>query len=191
MLSHWNRTWRVLMGRRSTRTRFMPEVWVFPGGRVDPDDHAAEVASPLRRRVERRISLHHPRPEAVAVAALRETYEETGLAVGPIETESFMPDLSRLDYVGRAITPRGNPIRYHARFFALRWEGRPPKPVGNGELEELTWWRIEEALALPTVDVTDVMLEEALARVASQNGTRRPPLFLHYRAGKPVVRRER
>jgi 8-oxo-dGTP pyrophosphatase MutT (NUDIX family) len=178
------------MGRRSTRTRFMPEVWVFPGGRVDPEDHGAAVASPLRKGVARQLSRHHPRPEAVAVAALRETFEETGLAVGPIETETFVPDLSRLDYVGRAITPPRNPIRYHARFFALRWEGRPPQPVGNGELEELAWWRIEEALALPTIDVTDVMLEEALARLAHDRGRRRAPLFLHYRAGKPVVRRE-
>ena len=31
-------TWTKVDGS-SMRTRFMPEVWVFPGGRVDPDDH--------------------------------------------------------------------------------------------------------------------------------------------------------
>lgn len=191
VLNRWHRTWRVLMGRRSTRTRFMPEVWVFPGGRVDPADHLAEVASPLRPPVSRRLARHHTHPEAVAVAALRETWEETGLAVGRTAARRLAPDLSRLDYVGRAITPPGNPIRYHARFFSLCWDGRPPSPSGNGELERLTWWRIEEALALPTIDVTDLMLEEALARAASRNAARRAPLFLHYRAGKPVVRRER
>jgi len=190
LLGHWDRAWRVLMGRRSTRTRFMPEVWVFPGGRVDREDHGAELASPLRPPVSRWLARHHAHPEAVAAAALRETFEETGLAFGRTTAGRFAPDLSRLDYVGRAITPPGNPIRYHARFFALRCEGRPPDTSGNGELERLTWWRIEQALALPTIDVTDLMLEEALARVEGRGSGRRAPLFLHYRAGKPVVRRE-
>jgi 8-oxo-dGTP pyrophosphatase MutT (NUDIX family) len=187
LLCHWQRTWRVLMGRRSTRTRFMPEVWVFPGGRVDPADHRAVVASPLERRVSNRLDA---RGQAVAVAAMRETWEETGLALGDEDAPAFAPDLGRLDYVGRAITPTGNPIRYHARFFTTRIDGPPPVTRGNGELEELTWWSIDEALALPTIDVTDLMLEEALARVAKPGGARREPLFIRYRAGRPVIRAE-
>ena len=190
MLNHSRGEWKVLMGRRSTRTRFMPEIWVFPGGGVDADDGRADVASALRTPVARRLARHHRHPEAIAVAALRETFEETGLAVGTAPGVGFRPDLSALDYVGRAITPPGNPIRYHARFFATALEGRPPTPRGNGELERLTWWSIEEALALPTIDVTDLMLEEALARISLPGGSRRRPVFLHYRAGKPVIRRE-
>jgi 8-oxo-dGTP pyrophosphatase MutT (NUDIX family) len=189
-LSRKRGEWRVLMGRRSTRTRFVPEVWVFPGGRVDREDRTRSILSPLEPTVERRLALRHDRPRALAVAALRETFEETGVAVGTVAEAGVLPDLARLDYVGRAITPAGQPIRYHARFFCLEWKGREPRLRGNGELEELDWWPVEEVLALPTVDVTDLMLEEALERVRSGAGSRRRPLFVHYRGLRPHVRRE-
>jgi 8-oxo-dGTP pyrophosphatase MutT (NUDIX family) len=182
--------WRVLMGRRSTRTRFMPEVWVFPGGRVDREDRKLDVLSRLRPSVERRLGAKHAHPSALAVAALRETFEETGIAIGAAEGGGVVPDLARLNYVGRAITPARNPVRYHARFFSLEWTGRLPRLRGNGELEEIAWWPIEEVLALPTIDVTDLMLEEALTRVRSRAGARRRPLFVSYRGVHPQVRRE-
>lgn len=183
-------SWRVLMGRRSTRTRFVPQVWVFPGGRVDRADHRSAALSPLRPSVERRVAHRHARPHALAIAALRETFEETGLAVGPVQDGDVVPDLGRLDYVGRAITPAGQPLRYHARFFCLEWSGPAPRLRGNGELEELDWWPVEEALALPTIDVTDLMLEEALDRVRRPAGARRRPLFVSYRGAHPQIRRE-
>ena len=183
--------WRVLMGRRSTRTRFVPEVWVFPGGRVDRSDHGSEVTSNLRPAVARRLGAHHSHPHALAVAALRETWEETGVAIGDVEGDTIVPDLGRIDYVGRAITPAGSPLRYHARFFCMEWRGALPRLRGNGELEELAWWSVDEVLALPTVDVTDLMLEEALARIESGSGGRRPPVFVHYRSMRPYIRRER
>ncbi len=183
--------WRVLMGRRSTRMSFMPEVWVFPGGRVDREDRSLVVQSKLRPSVERRLGAKHAHPGAIGTAALRETFEETGVAVGSVVGDTVVPDLARLDYVGRAITPANNPVRYHARFFALEWRGRLPRLQSNGELEELAWVPVEEAFALPTIDVTDLMLEEALGRFRSRAGARRPPLFVSYRGVHPQVRRER
>jgi len=182
--------WRVLMGRRSTRTRFMPEVWVFPGGRVDLEDRTSDTLAPLRPSIERRLSARHRHPHALAIAALRETFEETGVVVGAVAGDAVVPDLSRLDYVGRAITPAGNPVRYHARFFCLEWRGSLPRPRGNGELEKLAWLPVEEVLALPTIDVTDLMLEEALDRVRSRTGQRRRPLVVTYRGARPHIRRE-
>ncbi len=189
-LHHTRQGWHVLMGRRSTRTRFMPEVWVFPGGRVDRVDRTSDTLSPLRPAVERQLAAQHAHPHALATAALRETYEETGVAVGSLDGDVIVPDLARLDYVGRAITPAGNPVRYHARFFCLEWRERLPTPRGNGELEELAWLPIEEVLALPTIDVTDLMLEEALDRVRAHSGARRRPLFVSYRGHRPQIRRE-
>lgn len=183
-------SWRVLMGRRSTQTRFVPEVWVFPGGRVDPEDRASAWQAPLRSGVARRLGLRHRHPHALGVAALRETFEETGVAIGRVEAGRIVPDLSRLDYVGRAITPPSSHVRYHARFFCLEWRGRLPKLRGNGELEELAWWPTEEVLAMPTVDVTDLMLEEALDRVRAGTRARRRPIFVSYRGFRPLVRRE-
>lgn len=63
----------ILMVKRSANMAFAAGAVVFPGGRVDPDDH--EVA----RRYAADID---PADGAARVAALRETLEETGLAVG-------------------------------------------------------------------------------------------------------------
>jgi 8-oxo-dGTP pyrophosphatase MutT (NUDIX family) len=63
----------ILMVKRSTNMAFAAGAVVFPGGRIDPDDymvarqHAPELAEA---------------DGAARVAALRETLEETGLAVG-------------------------------------------------------------------------------------------------------------
>ena len=110
---------RVLMGRRSTAHAFMPDVYVFPGGRVDRADGRAATTGALRPEDERRILAHTPRPSpararAMAVAALRETVEETGLVIG----DGAAHDLSPLRYVARAITPPGRSRRFDARFFA-------------------------------------------------------------------------
>jgi len=107
----------VLMGRRPGKSRFMPDVYVFPGGRVDACDMA--------------VGRSHARAQTIAMAAVRETYEETGLLVasagnpGTVKDASWQlfgsrgcsADLSILTYLGRAITPASESIRFHARFF--------------------------------------------------------------------------
>lgn len=63
----------ILMVKRSTTMAFAAGAVVFPGGRVDPDDY----------RVARLYGLGIDEADGAArVAALRETLEETGLAVG-------------------------------------------------------------------------------------------------------------
>lgn len=63
----------ILMVKRSTTMAFAAGAVVFPGGRVDPDDY----------RVARLYGLGIDDADGAArVAALRETLEETGLAVG-------------------------------------------------------------------------------------------------------------
>ena len=56
-------------------------------------------------------------PERLAVAAIRETYEETGLWIGEHIAGRLRPNLQCLEYLARAITPASSPIRYNARFF--------------------------------------------------------------------------
>src|SRR5262245_18196631 len=76
----------VLMGRRSRRAAFVPDFFVFPGGRLDPADRMARAATPLdpdaipRMGVRGNASL----AEALALAAVRETFEETGLLLAEI-----------------------------------------------------------------------------------------------------------
>lgn len=63
----------ILLVKRSTTMVFAAGAVVFPGGRIDPDDHVVAAR-------------HGFAPDnvegAARVAALRETLEETGLAVG-------------------------------------------------------------------------------------------------------------
>src|ERR1700680_4269721 len=78
---------KVLMGRRHHGHKFMPGKFVFPGGRVEAHDRYVPVAGRLDPRVEfpplqplRRPS--RIRARVLAVAAIREAFEETGLLLG-------------------------------------------------------------------------------------------------------------
>ena len=134
----------VLMGMRGAGHRFMPNKLVFPGGAVDPPDATAPVASPMRAHVLAMLEKScKPRmAHALGAAAARELEEETGLTLGN------PPDLSGLDYLGRAITPPVRPVRFNARFFIVDAGAVSGTLAGSGELEGLRWYGIEEALAL-------------------------------------------
>jgi 8-oxo-dGTP pyrophosphatase MutT (NUDIX family) len=134
----------MLMGMRGAGHRFMPNRLVFPGGAVDPVDARAPVASPLSPHVQALLEKSAaPRlAQAIAVAAARELEEETGLSLGA------PPGLGELDYLGRAVTPPGGPIRFNARFFVVEAGAVTGTLAGSGELEDLRWFAVEEALAL-------------------------------------------
>ena len=71
----------VLMGCRDAKHAFMPNRYVFPGGRVDRADAHVPIATPLDRHVKARLlkAATALRAQALGVAAVRETFEETGL----------------------------------------------------------------------------------------------------------------
>lgn len=178
----------VLLGRREPKHRFMPNVFVFPGGRLDRTDSNAPAAAELRPEVAASLQRHSQPRQArgLAVAAVRETFEETGLRFGDVENGSIRPALDRLDFIARAITPPQSPIRFHARFFVSRAEDASGPLRGNGELLDLHWAKLDDALKLPLVDVTEFVLEEVVRRI----GGDRPdgiPLF-SYRHGRAIVR---
>jgi len=156
------------MGRRASRSRFAPGHYVFPGGRVDAADYRAQPLTPLRGEVAQRLSATcgPGRARALAVAAVRETYEETGLVLGEIRGGSLLPALDRLDFILRAITPSDWPLRFHARFFIANAEAFTGELRGNGELLDLAWQPINALLKLPLIDVTQFILE----RLASNPG---------------------
>ncbi len=177
----------VLLGRREPRHRFMPNVLVFPGGRLDPGDSRRPMARQLRPEVAARMLRHASpaRARGLAVAAVRETFEETGLVFGEIRGGELCPALDALDFVARAITPPDSPIRFHARFFMADAARAAGTLCGNGELLDLRWVRLEEAVKLPLADVTEFVLDEVGRRLRGE----RPvgvPLF-SYRLGRAVV----
>lgn len=129
----------ILMGRRNARHAFMPNRFVFPGGRVDVADSRVQVALPYHPATTRKLAasvssrMGETRLRAFGVAALRETFEETGVLVGRGDLERIPKsppfaaftarglalDLSVLTFVARAITPPGRPRRYDTRFFLV------------------------------------------------------------------------
>jgi 8-oxo-dGTP pyrophosphatase MutT (NUDIX family) len=179
---------QVLLGKRAPRHSFVPNFYVFPGGRVDATDRtmpaASELREPVARRLQRRWSPAMSR--ALAAAALRETFEETGLAFGELAGGALRPHLGAVDYLARAITPPASPIRFHARFFVAHAEDAAGAVRSNGELLDLRWVGLADALALPLVDVTEFVIQE-IARRAEGWVPPGTPLF-GYRGGKPWIR---
>ena len=169
----------VLMGHRSARHVFMPNTFVFPGGRVDPEDARIPVAAPLRPSVVHRLEKNATptRTRALALAAVREAFEETGLLIGrpadgvdparvpaswrPFFAQGVAPALDVLDYVFRAITPPGDVRRFHARFFIADARHIRGEVKGSGELLDLQWIPIDRAIEMPnTPGVTGRVLRE-------------------------------
>jgi 8-oxo-dGTP pyrophosphatase MutT (NUDIX family) len=72
----------VLMLERHARSEFLPDAYVFPGGRVEDADHdlAERIAGLSRREASARLATV-PAEQALGffVAGVRETYEESGI----------------------------------------------------------------------------------------------------------------
>src|SRR6202050_2698758 len=86
---------KVLLGRRHERHRFMPGKFVFPGGRIEPSDRQmARLAALHDRHVARLMTkVRHAsatKAAGFALAAIRETYEETGLMLGAPSPKAFV-----------------------------------------------------------------------------------------------------
>ncbi len=99
----------VLLGRRSGRSRFMPGIYVFPGGRVGPEDRQPSgFAEPLPDPPPGLDRATRQRLPVFARAALRETYEETALLLGAAEVASApSPRLGAPGLVGPGLVGPG------------------------------------------------------------------------------------
>jgi 8-oxo-dGTP pyrophosphatase MutT (NUDIX family) len=180
---------KVLLGKRHARHKFMPGKFVFPGGGVDPTDKAMAVATALDPQAEIRLMQRFHKASAVraralALAAVRETFEETGLLLGKggetakppagawsqFASHKVLPDLRNIHFIGRAITPPGRLRRFDARFFTMDASAIAHRVEGvtgpDAELVELVWMPLTEAKQLDMPAVTGVMLEELDGRIA-------------------------
>ena len=192
----------ILMGRRHARMKFIPDAFVFPGGKLDAGDLLARPATRFSGETARMMqsAAAGARAEALAMAAIRETFEETGLIVAreghvgdtagegwqPFRERGIAPRLDVLDFVARAITPASSPIRFHARFFAAPAASAEGTLKGSGELGELDWYPLSAALKLPVIDVTEFVLRE-IGRRHNEGPRTRIPLYA-YRNNKPLIR---
>lgn len=196
----------LLMGKRSSRHAFMPDKYVFPGGRVDPGDGRVPSVGDLHPKSAAALALGARRAaRAFALTAIRETFEETGLIVGapaggpvrvssgwqPFFAEGVMPRLSGLRFVGRAVTPPYRPRRFDARFFMADAretliDDRPP--ADGAELSDLQWVSLSDAKDLDLPSVTRFMIGEVAERVANPSAQPDPPFLRWTKSGHELTR---
>lgn len=186
----------VLMGRRGERARFKPGVYVFPGGGLERADYRARPASLLPAAVtpQMAVGMSPRKANALAMAAVREAWEEAGLLFGvagdighhgaaawaAFRHLGLAPDLGRLEFLGRAITPAYRSLRYHARFFAIPWRALQGELGGDGELEDLRWVRADNTGEVEMMVVQELMIKTLAERHA---GRAAPATRLHYARG--------
>jgi 8-oxo-dGTP pyrophosphatase MutT (NUDIX family) len=159
---------RILMGQRGKSAAFMADKFVFPGGAVDEEDAVRSVA--LGAQCRTRLAMHSERaPDALAAAALRELYEETG--------QSLDDTAAGLSFFFRAITPPGRPRRFDARFFLADAEHLTSDPdlfePVEAELSHLQWVPVAEVRKLNLPFITRIVLAELerhLPRVDAPEG---------------------
>ena len=198
---------RLLMGKRRATQVFMPNKVVFPGGRVDEDDRIVESANELSDNELAKILLQmkgHPsaaRARSMALAAVRETFEETGVVIGrpitatpqatpagwqPFFAEGFQPALADLSLFARAITPPGRLRRYDTRFFCASIDAVAAQTGQfDDELSDITWYSIRETEELDLPPITRVIIEDLGDRLkAGPLGPMAAPVpFYHQRNG--------
>jgi 8-oxo-dGTP pyrophosphatase MutT (NUDIX family) len=155
----------VFMVRRNARAAFMPNLYVFPGGRVDEAD-----------RDEAARRLHGSAGEvdpALVMTAARETFEEAGLLFADrvvhadelaglrsamhageigfgtvLERLGTSVDASQLRYFSRWITPKSELAtrRFDTRFFVARAPENQVAEADAAEVLDGRWMRPEDAL---------------------------------------------
>jgi 8-oxo-dGTP pyrophosphatase MutT (NUDIX family) len=169
----------VLMLRRSATASFVPNVWVFPGGMVDPSDARDSTLATHR------------------IAAARELFEETGIWLGspPRDAEEKRrallaravtfeelldeapADLEQLVRTSHWITPVGVPKRFDTWFFVTEVGRDAEASLVGDEASDLAWIMPEKALAtldmiFPTIKNLEALRGFASARelIASRVG---------------------
>jgi len=200
---------KVLVGKRHDKVVFMPGKFVFPGGRVDKADNRVPVAAPISRELEQNLLKGSPkitasRARSLAVAAIREACEETGLCLGrktdavsakldgawtPFADAGLLPDPSGLFLIARAITPPGRIKRFDTRFFTADASAITHRIEGvihpDAELVELVWVELGSKPLADLHPMTRNVLGELDRRLATGPLSHDAPVpFFHFYGGK-------
>jgi 8-oxo-dGTP pyrophosphatase MutT (NUDIX family) len=200
---------KVLVGRRHDNVVFMPGKFVFPGGSVDKADNKVPVAAPIPKELEANLFKGSPKTEpsrarSLAIAAIREACEETGLCLGrktehavakltgvwqPFSDASLLPDPSGLFLIARAITPPGRVRRFDTRFFTADASAIAHRVDGvihaDAELVELVWVELGSKPLADLHPMTKNVLGELEKRLATGRLRHDADVpFFHFYGGK-------
>ncbi len=178
---------RILMGRRHDRHTFLPGKFVFPGGRIDYADRRLaggcdfEAATAAKLLIDMKGGADPGRARALGLAALRETFEETGLLVGATGgsipasrspawraflVHGVRPSLEGVRFIARAITPPRRPRRYDTRFFCVSRDAvAKTVRLEESELLDLHWIALSQSDTFDLPTITQVILEELAAHL--------------------------
>lgn len=187
----------ILMGQRGAKAVFMPNKFVFPGGAVDRTDFDIPLVQGLVEPCHSRLDLDSETglQNALAAAAVREVWEETGLILGEpghwpgdvhedwrdFATMGYRPSGEGLQYFFRALTPKGRPRRFDARFFlvdAARLRGDLDDfSRASDELSHLQWIPLSDARDFDLPFITEVVLAEVAACLHTTEPPESVPFF--------------
>ena len=155
------KTPEVLMGCRAATARLHAQPLRLPG-RPRRSAPTRTCRSPRRSTATSNARLLKAataqRARALAVAAVRETFEESGLMLAkPLKggapekdygehwkgflDKGMAPALDCLDLIARAVTPPGRPRRFNARFFMARAEDATGEIRHSSEMGDIRWVR--------------------------------------------------
>lgn len=188
------------MGKRQPDNVFLPDKWVFPGGRLEAADaliachgrlNPADEAA-LMQRIPGAPPSHFAK--SLALAAIRELFEETGYALAAAHTgepdehhwpgfreRQLQPHLSPLSAFARAITPPGRTRRYDTRFFmADLAEAHHHPEAADQEFADLGWFTIEAALALDLPTITRMLMSDLERTLSAQGATQELSIPFYY-----------
>lgn len=179
---------RVLMGQRGAGAVFMPSKFVFPGGAVDAADAGVRLARPVPAPCHDRLAAQSAlAPATIAAAAIRELWEEAGLALAASGTAPDwpgfpgQPDAGAMRFVFRAVTPAGRPRRFDARFLMVPAEAVAGDPddfsAATDELSHLQWVPLDAARELDLPFITEIVLAEIAHRLGEAGAPPSVPFF--------------
>lgn len=187
----------VLMGRRNASSSFMPNKYVFPGGKVDLNDSKIRLANEINGNCRTNLDCA-TNPElisALCAAAIRELFEETGHILGSQGNQDettpdnwceflksgYLPDAAGLKFIFRAVTPPEYKRRFDTRFFLVnaKWLVTDLSCFStlSEELVDLQWIRLDRATDLNMPFITQLVLNEVENILIGNNNDTQIPYF--------------